>query len=64
MRRGGLLEQCHWGKTFIYKVVSFYIGFGLSGGRQVEQVEQGGQSPGEQGAGEGSIWGRKAGAEI
>ena len=38
MCRGGLLEievlQAHWVKTFIYQVVNFYLGFGLSGGGQ------------------------------
>ena len=41
MRRGGLFELYHRGKTFIYKVVSFYLGFGLSGERQVELGDKG-----------------------
>ena len=65
MRRGGLFEievpQAHWVKTFIYQVVNFYLSFGLSGGGQ---GGLGGGSPGEQGAGQTSIWGREAGAEI
>ena len=65
MRRGGLFEievpQAHWVKTFIYQVVNFYLSFGLSGGGQ---EGLGGGSPGEQGAGQTSILGREAGAEI
>ena len=49
------VPQAHWGKTFIYKVVSFYLGFGLSRERG-GTGGQGGGSPGEQGAREGSIW--------
>ena len=49
------VPQAHRGKTFIYKVVSFFFGFSLSGGRQVEQGGQGGGNSGEQGVGEGSI---------
>ena len=49
------VPQAHWGKTFIYKVVSFYLGFGLSG-ETGGTGGQGGGSPGEQGAREESIW--------
>ena len=54
MRKGGLFEL----KTFIYRVVSFYLGFGLNGWRRVEhggQEGQGAGNQGEHGAGEGSI---------
>ena len=35
------VPKAHWGKTIINEVVSFYLGFGLSGGKQVEQGDRG-----------------------
>ena len=64
MRRGGLYKRCHKPTELIALSTgfNFYLGFGLSGGgggvggtRRREPGGIGCGSPGEQGAGEGSI---------